>query len=111
MPSGSASGTARRGAASGRSRRATPSPRPNGSRTFIPTDILVVGGTVEGVEKALELRRPTDFIPERVLVLTPFPYLGEDVAGTYELGFGESAPTGGLRAAHAKAVLARVRQK
>lgn len=61
-------------------------------------DILIVGGTVEGVEKALELRQPTDFIPERVLVLTPFPYLGEDVAGTYELGFGESAPTNGLRA-------------
>jgi len=61
-------------------------------------DLLVVGGTVSGLERALALCPPESAGQKRVLVLTPFPYLGEDVAGTYELGFGEAAPTNGLRA-------------
>jgi len=59
-------------------------------------DVLVVGGTVKGVEAAIAARDIDGFIPNRVQLITPYPYLGEDMAGTLELGFGESVPTGGL---------------
>ena len=62
-------------------------------------DVLVVGGTVKGVEAAIAARNLDGFIPERVQLLTPYSYLGEDMAGTLELGFGEAVPTGGLRRA------------
>ena len=60
-------------------------------------DVLVVGGTVKGVEAAIAARDLEGFIPSRVQLLTPYPYLGEDMAGTLELGFGDSVPTGGVR--------------
>ena len=62
-------------------------------------DVLVVGGTVKGVEAAIAARNLDGFIPERVQLLTPYSYLGEDMAGTLELGFGEAVPTGGVRRA------------
>ena len=60
-------------------------------------DVLVVGGTVKGVEAAIAARDLDGFIPERVQLITPYSYLGEDMAGTLELGFGEAVPTGGVR--------------
>lgn len=57
-------------------------------------DTLVVGGTLGGVEKALAAKAGGG----SVKLITLFPYLGEDVAGTLELGFGETPPTSGLKA-------------
>ena len=60
-------------------------------------DVLVVGGTVEGVEAAIRERNPAGGVSNRVQLLTPFPYLGEDFAGTLELGYGDTPPKDGLR--------------
>ena len=49
------------------------------------TEVLVVGGTVKGVKRAIAERKRG----KRVYLLTPFAYLGEDMAGTLELGFGQ----------------------
>jgi len=49
------------------------------------TDVLVVGGTVKGVKTAIAERKQG----KRVFLMTPFSYLGEDVAGTLELGYGQ----------------------
>ena len=46
-------------------------------------DVLVVGGTAKGVSAATAAKAAG---AERVYLLTPFPYLGEDLAGTLELG-------------------------
>ncbi len=48
-------------------------------------DVLVVGGTSAGVAAALEAKKAG----ASVYLAGPAPYLGEDVAGTLELGFGE----------------------
>ena len=45
-------------------------------------DVLVVGGTVKGVVAALEAKAKG---AEKVQLVTSFPYLGEDMAGTLEL--------------------------
>ena len=67
--------------------------RPCGERPG-DCDVLVVGGTVRGVEEALAAAADG----ARVRLVTPFPYLGEDMAGTLELGFGEEPPKDALRA-------------
>lgn len=46
-------------------------------------DVLVVGGTVKGVAAATAAKRAG---ATRVYLVTPFTYLGEDMAGTLELG-------------------------
>ena len=46
-------------------------------------DVLVVGGTTKGVEAAKAARAEG----KNVFLVTPFSYLGEDLAGTLELGF------------------------
>ena len=65
-----------------------------GGETAEQYDTLVVGGTLAGVEKALEAKAGGG----SVKLITLFPYLGEDVAGTLELGFGEKPPSAGLKA-------------
>ena len=52
-------------------------------------DVLIVGGTTDGVAAALRARAEG----KSVMMVTSFPYLGEDVAGTLELGYGEKPPT------------------
>ena len=47
-------------------------------------DVLVVGGTTKGVEAAVAARESG----KSVYLVTPYAYLGEDLAGTLELGFG-----------------------
>lgn len=56
-------------------------------------DVLIVGGTFKAVEKAYAERSSG----KSVYLVTPFAYLGEDMAGTLELGFGEDAPEHGLK--------------
>lgn len=51
-------------------------------------DTLVVGGTKYGVETAVRAAGAGD----RTFLVTPYSYLGEDLAGTLELGFGEKMP-------------------
>jgi flavin-dependent dehydrogenase len=46
-------------------------------------DVLVVGGTVKGVAAATAAKQAG---AKNVYLVTPFPYLGEDMAGTLELG-------------------------
>lgn len=46
-------------------------------------DVLVVGGTVKGVAAATAAKKAG---AKRVYLVTPFTYLGEDMAGTLELG-------------------------
>ena len=56
----------------------------------LPThvDTLVIGGSVKAVKAALaEKRSGAD-----VFLVTAHPYLGEDMAGTLELGFGKEPP-------------------
>ena len=53
-------------------------------------DVLVVARTVKGVEAAIAARDQAGLVPAPVQLLTPYPYLGEDMAGTLELGFGEA---------------------
>ena len=59
-------------------------------------DVLVIGGTLEGVEAAVRERNSGGSVPKRVQLLTPFPYLGEDLAGTLELGHGGEPPKDGV---------------
>ena len=58
----------------------------------LEVDTLVVGGTKRGVEAAVAAARAG----ERTYLVTPYSSLGEDMAGTLELGFGEKPPTGPL---------------
>ena len=51
-------------------------------------DVLVVGGTERGVRTAVDAAKAG----EKVFLVTSFPYLGEDRAGTLELGWGETCP-------------------
>ena len=51
----------------------------------VETDVLVVGGTAKGVAAAIAARSEG----AEVFLVTPFPYLGEDMAGTLELGLPE----------------------
>ena len=51
-------------------------------------DVLVVGGTAKGVAAATAAKAVG---AKSVFLLTPFPYLGEDVAGTRELGLPSGA--------------------
>ena len=53
------------------------------------TDVLVVGGTFKGVEAAVEAKRAG---AADVFLMTPYTYLGEDLAGTRELGFDRVEP-------------------
>ena len=48
-------------------------------------DVLVVGGTAKGVAAATAAKAAG----ANVFLVTPFPYLGEDLAGTLELGLPE----------------------
>ena len=57
-----------------------------------PVDVLVVGGTERGVRTAVAEAKAG----KSVCLVTPFPALGEDVADTLELGFGETCPTDSL---------------
>ena len=52
-------------------------------------DVLVVGGTERGIRAATEAAKDG----KSVYLVTPHPYLGEDLAGTLELGFGKDCPT------------------
>ena len=52
-------------------------------------DVLVVGGTERGVRAATEAAKKG----KSVFLVTPYPYLGEDLAGTLELGFDRPCPT------------------
>ena len=52
-------------------------------------DVLVVGGTTRGVEAAKAARADG----KSVYLVTPYAYLGEDVAGTLELGHGTPPKT------------------
>ena len=56
-----------------------------GAEVLADTDVLVVGGTVKGVRTALAERAKG----KSVFLVTPFAYLGEDMAGTLELGYGQ----------------------
>ena len=49
----------------------------------VETDVLVVGGTAKGVAAAVAAKAEG----ADVFLVTPFTYLGEDMAGTLELGF------------------------
>jgi hypothetical protein len=51
-------------------------------------DVLVVGGSVDNVRVAAEAARKS----EKVLLATAWPYLGDDMAATLELGFGGGVP-------------------
>ena len=51
-------------------------------------DLLVVGGSVDNVRVAAEAARKG----EKVLLATAWPYLGDDMAATLELGFGGGVP-------------------
>ena len=51
-------------------------------------DLLVVGGSVDNVRVAAEAARKG----EKVLLATTWPYLGDDMAATLELGFGGGVP-------------------
>ena len=62
-------------------------------------DVLVVGGTVRGIEAAKSARAAG----KSVYLVTPYAYLGEDLAGTLELGYGKE-PEGALEARLRKAV-------
>ena len=53
------------------------------------TDVLVVGGTLKGVSAAVEAKRAG---ARDVFLMTPYTYLGEDIAGTRELGFDRVEP-------------------
>ena len=55
-------------------------------------DTLVVGGTKYGVETAVRTAKGG----ERTFLVTPYSYLGEDLAGTLELGFGGTMPDDAL---------------
>ena len=59
-----------------------------------PVDVLVVGGTERGVRTAVAEAKSG----KSVCLVTHHPYLGEDRAGTLELGFGETCPTDPLGA-------------
>ena len=63
----------------------------------VETDVLVVGGTAKGVAAAVAAKAEG----ADVFLVTPFTYLGEDMAGTLELGLPDGQkPTerlGGLR--------------
>jgi NADPH-dependent 2,4-dienoyl-CoA reductase/sulfur reductase-like enzyme len=48
----------------------------------VETDVLVVGGTAKGVAAAVAAKAEG----ADVFLVTPFTYLGEDMAGTLELG-------------------------
>ena len=52
-------------------------------------DVLVVGGTEKGVRTAVAEAKAG----KSVFLVTAYPYLGEDSAGTLELGFGKTCPT------------------
>ena len=52
-------------------------------------DVLVVGGTERGICAATKAA----WNGKNVFLVTPYPYLGEDLAGTLELGFGKTRPT------------------
>ena len=52
-------------------------------------DVLVVGGTTRGVEAAKAARAEG----KSVYLVTPYAYLGEDRAGTLELGYGTAPKT------------------
>jgi len=51
-------------------------------------DVLVVGGTVKGVAAATAAKQAG---AKSVYLVTPYPYLGEDMAGTLELGLPSGA--------------------
>ena len=51
----------------------------------VETDVLVVGGTAKGVAAATAAKAEG----ANVFLVTPFTYLGEDMAGTLELGLPE----------------------
>ena len=51
-------------------------------------DLLVVGGSVDNVRVAADAARKG----EKVLLATAWPYLGDDMAATLELGFGGGVP-------------------
>jgi len=67
-------------------------------------DVLVVGGTERGVKTALAEAEAG----KSVYLVTSFPYLGEDLAGTLELGYGGTCPADplGTRLWHEESVLA-----
>lgn len=52
-------------------------------------DLLVIGGSVDAVQAAIDAKRNG----ENVFLVTAYPYLGEDMAATLELGFGQMCPS------------------